>query len=130
MQNRVVITSLDIHILEKFRIHNSVTPRGIILSLLVGNIFDNDFEFISVNSQILSLPMIIKSKIYKKGLHVWIFNESDDIKDVMQFSPDNIIVDNLEQALKKREEINNLSDRKKIRMKIETIFEYLTGKIR
>lgn len=130
MEERVVITSLDTHIIEKFRKHNLITPRWIIVSLWVWDIFDNDFEFISVNSQILTLPMVIRSKIYKKDLHVWIFNESDDIDDILRFSPDNIIVDDIKWAMSKRNSLQNLSDGKKLRIKIKTIFDYLTGKVR
>jgi len=130
IKERVVITSLDENILEKFRNHNNITPRWIIVTLWVWDIFDNNFEFISVNSQILNLPMVIRSKIYNKDLHVWIFNESDDIEQIMQFSPDNIIVDNIQEAIQKREYLSNISDGKKLRIKIRNIFEYLYGKVR
>ena len=35
MQERVVVTSLDINILEQFRNHNQTIPRGIIVTFLV-----------------------------------------------------------------------------------------------
>lgn len=130
MQERVVVTSLDINILEQFRNHNQTISRGIIVSLLVWDIFNNDFEFISVNSQIINLPLVIKSKIYGKWLDIWIFNESSDIDEMMSFSPDNIIVDNIEQAVERREYFESLSNRKKITTKIENIFMYFIGKIR
>ena len=130
MQERVVVTSLDINILEQFRNNNQTIPRGIIVTFLVWDIFNNDFEFISVNSQIINLPLVIQSKIYGKWLDIWIFNESSDIDEMMSFSPDNIIVDNIEEALERREYFENLSSRKKITTKIENIFMYFVGKIR
>jgi len=74
--------------------------------------------------------MVIRSKMYNKDLHVWIFNESDDIEEIMSFSPDNIIVDNTREALIKREYLESLSDGKRIRIKIKNIFDYLSGKVR
>lgn len=130
MQERVVITSLDINILEQFRLYNKTIPRGIIVTLLVGDIFNNDFEFISVNSQIINLPLVIRSKIYGKWLDIWIFNQSSDIDEMMSFSPDNIIVDDIEHAVERREYFENLSNRKKIITKIENIFMYFIWKIR
>ena len=130
MQERVVVTSLDINILEQFRNNNQTIPRGIIVTFLVWDIFNNDFEFISVNSQIINLPLVIQSKIYGKWLDIWIFNESSDIDEMMSFGPDNIIVDNIEEALERREYFENLSSRKKITTKIENIFMYFVGKIR
>ena len=129
-EDRAVVTSLDLNILEQFRKHNTITDRWLILTLIVGNIFHHDVEFISVNSKILTLPMIIKSKIYGKKLHVWIYNQKDDVTDIIWFWPDSIIVDDIEEALRERIIFENLSDRKKIQIKIENIIDYLSGKLR
>ncbi len=130
MQKRVVITSLDANILEKFSIHNNAIKRWLIVSLAVGDIFDNDFDFLSVNSKIISLPMLIRSKIAKKDLHIWIYNPNDSISDMLALSPDALIVDDIDLAIQERAVFQNYSDRKKLRIKIENIIDYLSGKIR
>lgn len=116
-EDRVIFTSLTIWPLNEIKKELPKIPRWFIISAWVWNYYNYDVDFYSIATSMVNQKLIKKLRENGKWIYFWSFYGEDYMKNVIDYRPDEVIVNDpvlVRELIKERDKLSKISKIKKV----------------
>ena len=104
MEEEVIITSMNYDVLQKVKDIDSNIKTGYIMYAIVGDYEKLNVDLFSVEESFVTKRLVREAHRLEKEVHVWLVNNEDGLKRLIDLGVDNIITDEDEYFLSILEE--------------------------
>lgn len=116
-EDRVIFTSLTIWPLNEIKEEWPHIPRWFVISAWMWDYYDYDVDFYSIATSMIKPELIKKLRENGKWIYFWSFYWTDYMEDVIDYKPEEVIVNDpvlVRALIKERNKLNKISKVKKI----------------
>ncbi len=98
MGSKVMISSLSYRAVSHYKQMNPTIKVGHIVSLALGNVTYEEFDFVCLEFSLLNKDIVEKFKLAGKEIHVWTVNSAQEMNMCITYQVDSIITDQMDTA--------------------------------